>query len=164
MAMYLQLGRVNPFSLFLPLMSLKLFRSLNLLLLLFVSLVGSAQVKLAVYAGPQATSARYTIREIKQPTDFRLGAMAGVALKVPFDGNLYFFPSVYYSLKGYKVTFNQRAFPPTQLAVNNSTRVHTIEIAPLFQVDLSTRPSHAFFRIGPSVDFALAGRETFDTV
>ncbi len=122
------------------------------------------QVKFAAFAGPQATSARYTVRDMKQPTDFKAGVMAGLGLKVPFDHQLYFFPSIYYSLKGYKVTLNSPAFPPTQLAKNNNTSLHTIEVAPLFQIDFTTQPSHFFVRFGPAVDFAISGKEKFDTV
>jgi hypothetical protein len=39
-----------------------------------------------------------------------------------------------------------------------------MEIAPLFQIDLSKRPSHFFFRFGPSVDLIFAGREQFDSL
>ena len=88
--------------------------------------------------------------------------MAGAGLKVPFDNQLYFFPAVYYSLKGYKVDFNRFAFPPDELATNNNTTIHTIEIAPLLQIDLSKKPSHPFVRFGFTVDFAFSGKERFD--
>jgi len=123
-----------------------------------------SQVRFAVYAGPQATSAHYVVKDSKQPTSWKYGAMAGVSVKVPFDKQLYFFPSVYYSLKGYKVTFNEPSFPPTEFAKNNNTTLHTLEIAPMFQVDLGKNPSHPFIRFGPAVDFAFSGREIFDTV
>lgn len=133
---------------------------------IFILVVASsqAQVRFAAIAGPQFTSARYTVNGNKQSTSFKPGVMAGVGLKVPFDTRLYFFPSIYYSLKGYKVTLKTPSFPPTQLAINNNTTIHTLEIAPLFQVDLSGKPSHLFIRFGPSVDFAMAGREKFDTL
>ena len=123
-----------------------------------------AQVKIAFFAGGQATSARYTISDTKQPTDHKYGFMAGFGAKVPFDNGFYFFPAVYYSLKGYKVSFNKPSFPPTEEAKNNNTTIHTIEIAPLFQVDLGKKPNHFFVRFGPSVDYAISGKETFDTV
>jgi len=136
----------------------------TVLFFLLSSLYGNAQVKFVALAGPQMTSARYTIQGVKQPTDFKLGAMAGIGLKVPFESRLYFFPSVYYSLKGYKVDFNKPSYPPTQLALNNNTTIHTIEVAPLFQVDLSGAASHLFIRFGASVDFAMSGTEKFDTL
>ena len=127
-------------------------------------LISNAQVRMAAYAGPQATSARYMVDDKKQPTSWKFGAMAGISAKVPFDNQLYFFPSVYYSLKGYKVTLNDPAFPPTEFAKNNNTTLHTIAIAPLFQIDFNKNISHPFVRFGPSVDLALSGREKFDTV
>jgi hypothetical protein len=133
-------------------------------LFILVVTTSHAQVKFALIAGPQMTSARYTVNGIRQSTGFKPGVMAGLALKVPFDTHLYFFPSVYYSLKGYKVTLKTPSFPPTQLAINNNTTIHTFEVAPLFQVDLSGKPTHMFIRFGPSVDFAMAGREKFDTL
>jgi hypothetical protein len=134
-----------------------------ILAIFFCSFVCHAQVRPTLFAGPQATSAYYTVRGAKQTTDFKFGFMAGGGLKVPFENQLYFFPSVYYSLKGYKVALKDTAAPPTQFAKNNNTTIQTIEVAPLFQVDLSKRPSHFFFRIGPSVDFAFSGKEKFDT-
>ncbi|HWJ25841.1 MAG TPA: porin family protein [Flavisolibacter sp.] len=120
--------------------------------------------KLAFFGGPQMTSAHYTVEGIEQPTRFKPGLMAGAAVKVPFDNNIYFFPAIYYSLKGYKVTLNNPSYPPTELATNNNTTIHTIEIAPLFNIDLSKKPSHFFVRFGPAVDFALYASEQFDTV
>lgn len=136
----------------------------SVLFFLLLVLNSRGQVKFVALAGPQMTSARYTINSIKQPTSYKAGVMAGFGLKVPFENRLYFFPSVYYSLKGYKVTFNTPSYPPTQLALNNNTTIHTIEVAPLFQVDLSGTPSHLFIRFGASVDFAMGGNEKFDTL
>ncbi|MGZ8537980.1 MAG: porin family protein [Flavisolibacter sp.] len=133
-------------------------------LVIHAFLISNAQVRLAAYAGPQLTSAHYTVNENKQPTSWKFGVMAGVSAKVPFDNQLYFFPSIYYSLKGYKVTLNDPAFPPTKFAKNNNTTLHTVAIAPLFHIDLTKNISHPFVRFGPSVDFALSGREKFDTV
>lgn len=122
-----------------------------------------AQVRVGLFAGPQFTSARYTVKDTKQPTDSKMGPMAGALLKVPFDNQLYFSPAVYYSLKGYSVTLQQSVFPPSAKALNNSTRIHTVEFAPLLQFDFSTKPSHFFIKGGPAADFALMGKEKFDT-
>lgn len=134
-------------------------------ILISISVFSYAQpVQFAIFAGPQATSAHYTVNGIKQPTQYKYGAFAGVGLKVPFDNQLYFFPAVYYSLKGYKVTLNNPSFPPTEFAKNNNTTIHTIEVSPLFQIDFSKRPSHFALRFGPAVDFVFAAKEKFDTV
>ena len=134
------------------------------LLFIFSFFISHAQPDVVIFGGPQFTSAQYKVKEVKQPTSFKPGFMAGVAMKVPFDNNIYFYPSVFYSLKGYKVTLNDPSFPPTELAINNNTSIHTIEICPLLQIDFSMKPTHFFMRLGPSVDFALSGNEKFDTL
>jgi hypothetical protein len=104
------------------------------------------------------------VNDSKQPAQFKFGYMGGMAAKVEFDNQLYFFPAIFYNLKGYKVTLNKPAFPPTQFAKNNNVTVHTIEAAPLFHIDFNKKLAHLFVRFGPSVDFAISGREKFDTV
>lgn len=141
-----------------------ILRTAVIVSILFISRCCQAQVRLAFFAGPQATSAHYKVAEKKQPGQYKFGFMAGAGAKIDFENSLYFFPSIYYSLKGYNVTLNDPAFPPTQFAKNNNTTIHTIEISPLFQIDLNKKPSHPFIRFGPAVDFAFSGRERFDTV
>lgn len=136
-----------------------------LLLLLLLPFGAQAQKpEVHLFAGPQATGARYTIKNAKQEVDPRFGAMAGIGLKVPFENRLTFFPAVYYSMKGYEVQLDRPSFPPSELALDNRTRLHTIEIAPLLQFDLRKGTSYPFIRLGPSVDYALGGRERFTTI
>jgi len=139
---------------------------LTVLIYFLFSTGAAAQVRLAVFAGPQATSARYTVTidKIKQPAQFKYGLMGGVAAKVVFDNQLYFFPAIYYSHKGYKVTLKTPAFPPTEYATNNNTSIHTVEVAALLHYEFTKNPSHFFVRFGPAVDFAYSGRERFDTI
>jgi Outer membrane protein beta-barrel domain len=113
------------------------------------------------FAGPQLTSSRYLIQGKKQPTTNKYGFHAGIGVKVPFENNLYFSPVAYYSLKGYKVKFNRRAFPPDLRAVDNNTTIHTFELGALLQYDLSRKPNHFFLKLGPSLDFQLFGKEKF---
>src|SRR5690242_2127153 len=101
---------------------------------LLTSQLVMGQVDFVLFGGPQLTTARYLVREEKQETGFKWGLTAGVGLKAAFDNRLYFFPSVYYSLKGYTVVLKDSAFPPGQAALNNNMTLHTMEIAPLFQV------------------------------
>ena len=136
----------------------------TLLCTLLLSLSVTAQVRFTAFAGPQATSALYKIRDNKQSTSYKYGFMAGGGIKVPFDNQLFFFPAIYYSMKGYKVTLEDKAFPPSIHALNNNTTLHTVEISPLFQVDFSKKPSHAFVRFGPAVDIAFSGKESFDSL
>jgi hypothetical protein len=132
--------------------------------LVLLSLTTHAQVQFSLFGGAQATSARYLVKEIKQPTQFKYGTMGGVAVKVEFDNQLYFFPAIFYSLKGYKVTLNNSAFPPTELAKDNELWVHTVEVAPLLHYDFNKKLAHFFVRFGPSVDYGYFGREIFNTV
>jgi hypothetical protein len=134
------------------------------LCILFFSFQANAQVQFACFAGGQATSARYLVNGIKQPNRYKPGTMAGVAAKVEFDNQFYFYPSVYYMLKGYKVILNNPAFPPSELATGVDVTVHTIEVAPLFQIDFNKKIAHLFVRFGASVDFAYYGKESVDTM
>ena len=123
-----------------------------------------SQISFGVFGGPQLTTAKYKVNEKKQPTDFKPGFQLGATIKIPFDNQLYFGPAIYYSMKGYKVTLKDPAFPPTQVAINNETTIHTIEIAPLLHLDFSNQPSHFFVKFGPAIDFAFSGKEKFDTI
>ena len=104
------------------------------------------------------------MNEKKQPTAFKPGFQLGATIKIPFENQLYFGPAVYYSMKGYKVTLNDPSFPPTEVATNNETTLHTLEIAPLLHFDFSNQPSHFFIKLGPAIDFAFSGKEKFDTI
>jgi hypothetical protein len=132
-------------------------------LTLFFVLTASSQVKFGMFAGGQATSAKYRIDEVKQPAENKFGFQAGALMKVPFEGQLYFAPALFYSMKGYKVTFNKFVFPPDAIAVDNNTTIHTVETAFLLQYDFSSQPGHTFLRAGPSLDFQLFGKEKYKT-
>ncbi|HNA19451.1 MAG TPA: outer membrane beta-barrel protein, partial [Chitinophagaceae bacterium] len=92
-------------------------------IILFFLLTGklNAQVEWGIFAGPQITAARYTILNEKQKQDPKYGFHAGVSLKIPFENKLFFSPEVFYSWKGYKVTFTQFVYPPGPKAKNNNT-------------------------------------------
>jgi hypothetical protein len=92
----------------------------------------------------------------------KYGFQAGVGLKAPFDEKLFFSPAIFYSMKGYKVNFNQYSFPPDTNATDNNTRIHTVEIAALLQFVFSNAPDHFFLKAGPSFDFQLSGQEKFN--
>lgn len=115
-----------------------------------------------IFGGAQATSANYKIRDSKQKTDYKFGFHLGGMMKVPFENNLYFAPAAFYSMKGYKVAFNRPTFPPDSAAIDNNTTFHNFEIAALLQLDFSNKPNHFFVKAGPSLDFQLFGKETFN--
>ena len=137
------------------------FFSFVLLLCLFRA--NEANAQLTIFGGPQMTSASYAIQEVKQETKYKVGFMGGVGLKTIIEGNFYFSPMVFFSRKGYKVSFDRPNFPPDSGAVNNNTSINTIELAPLVQVNFSKKESYGFLRFGPSFDFNLSGNETFDS-
>ena len=124
----------------------------------------TAKAQLTVFAGPQMTTVKYTIRDVKQATGYKTGFMAGVSLKASLEGPVYFTPFLYYSKKGYEVKFDRPASPPDSGAKNNSTVLHTIELAPLIQVNLSKSANYFFLRFGPSFDVNISGREAFDSL
>jgi Outer membrane protein beta-barrel domain len=131
-------------------------------LLLLFTIASHSQSLFGIFAGPQATTAKYTIADVKQPTEYKFGFHAGVGWKIPFDNNLYFSPAAFYSLKGYKVKFNNYSTPPDIKATDNNTTIHTFELAFLLQYDLGKKPNHFFIKAGPSLDFQLKGKERFN--
>ncbi|MBS1620666.1 MAG: PorT family protein [Bacteroidetes bacterium] len=120
-----------------------------------------SQVQTGLFAGPQLTTADYSVQGDRQNTSNKYGFQLGMNFKVPFDNNLFFAPQVFYSLKGYKSTFTQHVYPPDATATDNNTTIHTLELAALLQVDFSKNPQHWFLRIGPTLDFQLFGHEKF---
>jgi hypothetical protein len=132
-------------------------------LLMSIVSFSDAHAQLTIYGGPQLTSASYSINGIKQETEYKAGFMGGVGLQSNIEGPVFFTPMLFFSRKGYKVSYNQRAFPPDSGAVNNNTTINTIELAPLVQVNFSQQASHGFIRFGPSFDFNLSGTEQYDS-
>ena len=124
----------------------------------------NSQVQFGIFAGPQATTTNYTIQEVKQQKEFKYGFQAGASMKVPFEGNLFFAPAAFYSLKGYKVAFNKFVYPPGPTAADNNTTFHCFELAALLQYDFGSNPSHMFIKGGPSLDFQLFGKEKFNVI
>jgi hypothetical protein len=129
---------------------------------LFITCIARSQVEVGIFAGPQATGARYTILNQKQKNELKYGFQAGIGFKVPFEEKLFFAPEAFYSMKGYKVSFTEFAFPPDTNAKDNNTSIHTFELAALLQFDLGSQPGHLFIKAGPSMDFHLFGKETYN--
>jgi len=134
-------------------------RFIVLFLVIIISTNVISQVRMGVLAGPHYTSANYKVNDKKQPTDYKMGGQAGITAKIPVEYQLYFAPTVYYSLKGYKVKLNDPSFPPGEDAMSNNVSVHAIEIAPLFHFDLSKNAAHPFIQFGPAIDIAFYGKE-----
>jgi hypothetical protein len=130
--------------------------------LVTIGVAVQAQSRFGIFAGPQASSARYSIDGEKQSTSYKYGFQLGAGWKIPFDNQLYFAPAAFYSMKGYKVELDRPSYPPDPYATNNDTRLHTFELAFLLQYDLGKKPSHFFLKAGPSLDFQLKGTEKFE--
>ena len=128
---------------------------------LMVASAVSGQTLFGIFGGPQSTSARYTIENTVQKTDYKYGYQGGICWNVLLEGNLHFSPALFYSLKGYKVTYNKAAYPPDVTATDNNVTLQTVEIAPMIQIDLSKNPDHFFIKTGPSLDLQLYGTEKF---
>jgi hypothetical protein len=124
----------------------------------------AAQTRLNFFAGPQISTASYVVKEENQSSTFKPGFQLGMGAKIEFESHLFFSPSIYYSLKGYKVTLNKSAMLPDPAAVDNDVNVHTIETAFLLQYDFNKNPSHFFIKLGPSLDFQISGHEKFNRV
>lgn len=131
-------------------------------LLIFSAITCFAQVDIGIFAGPQITTARYSVNSEKQSTSNKYGFHLGTNLKVPFENKLYFAPAVFYSLKGYKVKLDQPSPFPDSLAIDNNTTLHTFELAALLQYDFTGNPNHFFIKFGPSIDIQLYGKEKFN--
>lgn len=130
----------------------------------FISYCASSQFEFGAFGGPQATTTSYRAQGVKQENKFKYGFQAGVMMKVPFEGKLFFAPAAFYSLKGYKVTFNRFVYPPGPTAADNNTTFHCFELAALLQYDFGDNPSHMFIKAGPSLDFQLLGKEKFNVI
>lgn len=128
---------------------------------LCLTLSASSQAEFGIFAGPQMMSARYDISGTKQKTEYKYGFQLGGMMKVPFEGKLYFAPAVFYSMKGYKVTFSKFVYPPDPAAINNDVSLHNFEVAPLLQYDFGDNPGHFFIKAGPSIEVQLFGKEKF---
>jgi hypothetical protein len=133
------------------------------LLISFFTVTGFAQFNLMLFGGPQATSSKFLVKDVKQNTSYKFGFHLGLAAKIPIQPGLAFAPSAFYSLKGYKVKFNMPSELPDVLAKDNSTTIHNMQLNFLLQVDFKTKPDHMFVRFGPSLDFSLFGKEKYNT-
>ena len=136
-------------------------KNLFVLALVISSFVSYSQNNILIFGGPQLTSAFYSVGGKAQEVSTRPAFHLGSTFKVPFEGHLFFSPTLFYSLKGYKVTLTQPSIPPDSFAIGNKTRIHTLEIAALLQYDFSLKPGHFYFKAGPTIDMQLSGKEKF---
>ncbi len=134
----------------------------SVFLTLFVLFTFSVNAQFSIFAGPQITTAYYRVQGKNQETKSKPGFHLGLRAKIPFETNLYFVPSVSYSMKGYKVTLTQHVSPPDANAINNNATIHAIDLAPFLQFDFSPEANHFYLRGGPMIDVIFAGNEKYD--
>jgi hypothetical protein len=127
-------------------------------LILSVS-VNAQKTTYGIMAGAQMSTAKYVIRGNDQKTGYKYGPVGGLIIKIPFENHLFFTPSFYYNRKGYTVQLKDTAYPPGIDAVANETSINTIDIAPLFTITMSNKPSHCFVQFGPIFDAVINGKE-----
>ncbi len=126
---------------------------------LFIMFITNGQSVLSFFGGPQTTTAKFAVGPDIQNTESKIGFHLGVAKKINFDDQIFFYPSVSYSLKGYKVSFQNPSSLPGLDIVYDNTTIHTIDFSPHLQVDFSKNKSHLFIRFGPTFDAAILGKE-----
>lgn len=131
--------------------------------ILVISLSANGQHLFGLFGGPQITDVRYMIEGQKQETSLKYGVNIGALMKFHVENKLCFSPSVMYNLRGYDVKFAKPSLPPDASAVDNNTNFHTLELGFLLQHDFSYDQDHWFFRLGPSLDLALFGKEKYNT-
>ncbi|RYY40416.1 MAG: PorT family protein [Chitinophagaceae bacterium] len=111
-------------------------------------------------AGPQFTNSTYYLHGKKQATTGKFGGHAGAIARIPFEGRLFFTPSLYYSMKGFSVTLTDTSSNPGIDAVANDLRIHAFELSPLFTIYVGrATDSGPYVQFGPSIDMNVAGRE-----
>ena len=106
----------------------------------------NCQIYFAASAGPQATGVHYVVDHKTQESSYKLGVNAGLQLKIPLEGRLYFAPSIMYNLRGYKVKYSTPPDLPNPEAIDNNTSFHTIELGFLFQHDFKIVESLTFIK------------------
>ncbi|GAB4092178.1 porin family protein [Flaviaesturariibacter terrae] len=128
---------------------------------LLVTAAASAQkTEFGFLAGPQYNTAHYTVRGKEQVTTGKWGGHAGLIARIPFEGRLFFSPSLYYSLKGFSVLLTDTSSNPGIDAVANDIQLHTFELSPLFTVYVGRATDRGpYVQFGPSLDMNLAGTE-----
>ncbi|RYZ16502.1 MAG: PorT family protein, partial [Chitinophagaceae bacterium] len=135
-------------------------RLIAFLIFLSAAFDASAQkTEYGFFAGAHTSSARYYLHGHRQETSWLPGAHAGAILRIPFEGNFYFSPSLAYSLKGFDVNLADTSSNPGIDVGGNRLRLHTLELAPLFTLYFASSGTRPFLQFGPAFDIALAGSE-----
>lgn len=135
-------------------------KKLLLLSTIFLSIISSGQdmndIRFGVIFGPTITSVNYRLDAQRQSSTPKIGAVAGIQWRIPWEKNLYFAPEIFYSTKAYKVKFDHPSTLPSS-ALDNDFRIHSIEINPMLQYNVG----NLFLKAGFAFDFHMFGTEHY---
>ena len=115
------------------------------------------KTKIAIKVGPNMSTARVYQNDVKQESDFVPGYGIAALFKVPFEGALYFNPSLAYNRRGYKY------IPTTGAITEYQNIIHYFDIAPNLGVFLPAGKNSFSISGGPHLSIALAGTEKTST-
>jgi hypothetical protein len=139
---------------------------LSLFLCTLVFNATEAQTEAFIAAGLQLTPVRYKVRGRMQDSDAGVGGRLSFGVNVPFENRLLFTPSFSYQFKGYDARLKDQAYPPGEDAIATSVHYHSVELAPLLQINFpANNQTTVFIRFGPALDIGVSGNEkiTIDT-
>jgi Outer membrane protein beta-barrel domain len=111
-----------------------------------------AQVKIAVKGGLNFSTARAVYADVKQTVNFTTGYSIGAMAKVPFDGVLYFTPSI---------SINKRGFIVKPATGTNKTEQYNIiylDLTPGVSIYLPHGVNSFSFGFGPNFGITNLGR------
>ena len=130
-------------------------KCLVLSLLLCMSLCAHTQLHLAVKAGPQTASARYTRMGQKISTNQVTSFYAGISAKVYFDDRVAFVTGMQYSGRGFSV----KTLPGD---TQRTYHLNYLDIPLLLQVDFSKQKGKGLYcRVGPALGIGVSGKEIY---
>ena len=130
-------------------------KCLVLSLFLCLSLYAHTQIHLAIKAGPQTATARYSRMGQKISTKQITGFNAGVLGKVYFDDRVAFVTGLQYNARGFTVNTlpgdTQRTY-----------HLNYLDIPILLQIDFSKQKNKGLYcRVGPVLGIGLGGKEIY---
>ena len=121
---------------------------------MLVSILASAQTKIAIKGGYNHNTAMVKVDNVKQPTGFMPGINLGMQVKTSFEPPLHFTGLLSYNLRGFSIT------PVNGTIQKIETRIHYINLAPLLTYDIATdKLNHISLSTGPMAGIAFSGTQ-----
>lgn len=116
----------------------------------------TAQTKIGIRVGGNMSTAQVVDSGVSQKNHYVNGINAGIFLKVPFEGVLYFSPSINYSRRGYAFTHS------TGPVIKTENNVNYVDLIPELSVDFpvgKNKNSFLNLSVGPMLGIAVSGKE-----